>query len=207
MRRPDSGVTLVELAVATAVLSIALAATSAVMVRATSFYSESSRRSTLAEQAVRGVDVVVGTLRKADASTVVISEINGSSAVEFRTVTVDDAGHLAQSDTILYRFEYAGTGYEVEVPIDSDAAASGGYQTQDPASLTKPGKLVEIRGGRRRALCHDVKVGGFRVTRVDRAVTVTLEFERDDGIGNTISERAVRSIALRNSGTLSDEGN
>ncbi|HLF92766.1 MAG TPA: prepilin-type N-terminal cleavage/methylation domain-containing protein [Planctomycetota bacterium] len=193
--RRRAGLSLVEVLIASGILSVLVAIVYLVLQRSTDTYANEAVHLSLDERARETLTEIGRDLREAGSATMRTGDppvplVPGQPYADLRFGTIsgfDPTRREAQfSNAVRYRWRSA-LGEIVNGQDDNgDGRADEGYvERTDPS-----GKVT--------CLCGDVKVQGLKFVFTPNKVAVTLDLERRDPKGTRVQRKAATTVDLRN---------
>lgn len=176
MRTDAKGLTLLEILIATVILSLLLVLAYSVLGPLPEVYSDSVRRANLEEAARRAVEEIARDLRVADGATLTVSSYRGSDRVKFRAPQKYVEEGVVWGPMVQYRVE----------PSKVDANRNG---------VADDGRVVRVENNSVRTICHFVPPGALSFKRQGNNVFIRLELSSSAGAGAPVVET---SVTLRN---------
>jgi prepilin-type N-terminal cleavage/methylation domain-containing protein len=178
MRR--AGFTLLELLVTVAIFGAIVAALAGVLATASHDSTLLTNQGGLDERAWRVVDEVARELRFAQGSSLLVTQQNGSSRLDFQVPT-----------------GYANGAVVLSTPITLAAQLSN-FDADHDHKKTDDYALVRVQDGVSRVLCDAVPFGGFAVTTSGSNVAVDLQLATTDAQHRAVRARVAESVSTRN---------
>jgi hypothetical protein len=175
-----SGFTLLEMCISFALLLTVLGMVGMFQVSNGGLLATTSTRGLLHESSSHALEGAASELRWAEATSLVVSALNGSSRLDFRTPVGYAAGNPLWSTIITYQVEAA--------PADWDGDGA-----------VNEGRLVRIQNARKTVLCDYVIPGGFTAALGGTNLVLRLRASKQDRQTKRIlTADEQTSISLRN---------
>jgi type II secretory pathway pseudopilin PulG len=178
-RSQQHGWTLIELIVTLGVFAAAMGSLVEVLRGSTALTSVLTKQGDVQERARRVVDSLKREMRWADTSTMVVTTLNGSTRLSFRTPIGYDAGAVVWSPAITYQIN----------PSNVDSNHDG---------VLNEGCLVRIQSGRTTVLCNDVPLGGFVADLTGSTLQFSLRVAATGLDRRVAATTASAAVTLRN---------
>jgi type II secretory pathway pseudopilin PulG len=183
MKRPDRerGFTLLEMMMAF-IGVLAVAAIVATTLSSSSQFVGASVKRGSSQTALRSaLDALSSELQWANGTTMIISQFNGSSRVDFKVPVAVVSGAATLSTTITYRVD----------PSTLDANGNG---------VPDDGMLVRVQDGVTRVVCQRLSNGGLLVTRAGDQLTLHVEVMMPDDKGGVMKYAGDTTVQIKNGG-------
>jgi Tfp pilus assembly protein FimT len=180
-RAGGAGLSLLEVVVYIAILSLIASALYAVLTGSTRQYEVGTKLSGIQEKGRRAMDELVAELRMADRDPgqFLVTTVNGSQQLQFRISTGFAGGTAVFGTPITWN-------------CPSSTVDANGNRIVDEA------RLVRTQDGRAITKTHYVKQGGFTATVSGNNVLLRLTMLNNDGYKKVIESTVESAVTLRN---------
>jgi Tfp pilus assembly protein PilW len=178
-RSRRAGFSAVELLITAAIFATVMSGIVSLIRTASSDSRRQSELGSLDEKAWQVTDEIARELRWAQASTLLVTTVNGSSCLSYRIPSSIAGGVVTWSPTI--RVEYQ----------DSNLDANHDHHVNE-------GSIVRIQSGATRVLCDYVPAGGFIAALNGASVTLNLRLQLTDADRSVVSSQATDTVSVRN---------
>lgn len=184
IRSGRAGLSLLEVVIYTAILSLILSALYSVLTGSTRQYEVGTKLSGIQERGRRAMDELVAELRMADRDPgqFLVSTVNGSQQLQFRISTGFAGGNPVFGTPITWN-----------CPVSTVDANGNG--------MADEARLVRTQDGRPITKTHYVKQGGFSAAVAGNNVVLRLTMLNNDGYKKVIETTVESAVTLRNDST------
>jgi type II secretory pathway pseudopilin PulG len=175
----QAGMSALELVITAAIFASVMAGVVTVIRTATSDSTQQSARGSLDEKAWQVTERIERELRWAQASTLLITTVNGSSCLSYRVPASIVGGVITWSSTITVEYQNSNVDANDDRVVDE-------------------GSIVRIQNGKTRVLCDYVPKGGFSAVLTGASVAMTLTLQLTDAEKRVERSQATDTVSVRN---------
>ncbi len=180
MRRSrEAGMSALELVITAAIFATVMGGIVGVLRTASSDADQQGARGSLDEKAWQVTDRIERELRWAQATTLLVTTLNGSSCLSYRVPASIVNGVVTWSPTITVEYQNS-------------------YVDANDDRVVDEGALVRIQNGKTRVLCDYVPKGGFSAVLTGTSVALSLTLQLTDAGKRVVASTETDTVSLRN---------
>jgi hypothetical protein len=175
----QAGMSALELVITAAIFATVMGGIVGVLRTASSDSMQQGARGSLDEKAWQVTERIERELRWAQASTLLVTTVNGSSCLSYRVPASIIGGVITWSSTITVEYQNSNVDANDDRVVDE-------------------GSIVRIQNGTTRVLCDYVPKGGFSAVLTGASVAMTLTLQLTDAEKRVVRSQATDTVSVRN---------